>query len=149
MSGTRRNFQGDIEMLTANSLARNADVPIHTVRHYTRIGLLKPARHPSNNYKIYNFSDQTRLRFIISAKELGFTLAEVAQILDEAQSGDSLCSSAREIIKKHIAENKRKIESLKKLQKKMLKAQANWSSMKDKLPNGESVCHLIESVAEI
>ena len=43
-------------MMTANVLAKETDVSLHTIRHYTRIGLLHPSRNPSNNYKVYQAS---------------------------------------------------------------------------------------------
>ena len=135
--------------MTGSVLAKRAEVPLFTVRYYTRIGLLKPSRQPSNNYKIYKPSDATRLRFIVAAKELGFTLAEITQILDEAKHGNSPCPMVREIVERRIEENKRKIEELKQLQKKMKRALTDWSEMENSMPNGESVCHLIESVAEM
>lgn len=135
-------------MMTANSLAKKTDVPIYTVRHYTKIGLLKPRRDPRNGYKVYEFSDATRLRFIIAAKDLGFTLAEISQILDEAKHGNSPCPMVREIIKTRIQENQQKIHELKKLQKKMENALNDWQDMENSMPNGDSVCQLIKSVAE-
>lgn len=135
--------------MTAGILAKESDVPLYTVRHYTRIGLLRPSRHPRNGYKVYQHSDATKLRFIKSAKALGFTLTEIAHILDKAKHGNSPCPMVREIIVHHIEENKRKIQELKSLQRKMEKSLNDWSNMKDSMPNGESVCHLIESVAEI
>lgn len=136
-------------MFTANALAKETDIPLYTVRHYTRIGLLKPSRNPHNDYKIYQSSDITRLRFIISAKNLGFTLTEIAQILDEAGHGKSPCPSVRKIIVHHIEENKHKIRELQKLQKKMENALGEWQNLKDSMPDGVSVCGLIESVGEI
>jgi DNA-binding transcriptional MerR regulator len=135
-------------MMTAGVLAKESDVPLYTVRHYTRIGLLRPSRHPRNGYKVYQHSDATKLRFIKSAKALGFTLSEIAQILDEAKHGNSPCPMVREIIIRHIEENRRKIQEFKLLQRKMEKALGDWSSLKDSMPNGNSVCHLIESVAK-
>ncbi|HEX8398243.1 MAG TPA: MerR family DNA-binding protein [Pyrinomonadaceae bacterium] len=135
--------------MTGSVLAKRAEVSLFTVRYYTRIGLLKPSRQPSNNYKIYKPSDATRLRFIVAAKELGFTLAEITQILDEAKHGNSPCPMVREVVERRIEENRRKIEELKQLQKKMKRALSDWSEMENSMPNGESVCHLIESVAEM
>ncbi len=136
-------------MMTAGILAKKTNLPIYTVRHYTRIGLLHPSRNSQNNYKIYQPSDAVRLKFIVAAKDLGFTLAEINQILDEAEHGKSPCPSVRKIIVKHIEENKRKIKEMQKLQKKMENALKDWAVLKDSMPNGNSVCHLIESVAEI
>lgn len=135
-------------MLTASVLAKNVNVPIFTVRYYTRIGLLQPRKQTSNGYKVYQPSDAMRLRFIIAAKNLGFTLAEITQILEKAEHGESPCPSVRQIIVHHISENKRKICELEKLQKKMENALRDWENLHDAMPNGTSVCHLIESVAD-
>ncbi|MDQ3064497.1 MAG: MerR family transcriptional regulator [Acidobacteriota bacterium] len=136
-------------MMTANILAKKSDVSLYTVRHYTRIGLLKPVRNSNNNYKIYQPSDTVRVRFIKAAGNLGFSLTEIADVLDEAKHGKSPCPMVREIIVRRIEENRRKIKEMQKLQKKMENALEDWSRMKDSMPNGDSVCHLIESVGEI
>lgn len=136
-------------MFTANELAKKNDVPVFTIRHYTKIGLLKPLKNRQNGYKMYQLSDSTRLKFIIAAKNLGFTLHEIAEILDKANEGDSPCPMVREIVQIRLVENKKKIQELKNLQKKMESAMNDWSKMKDSMPNGESVCGLIESVAEM
>lgn len=133
-------------MLTASVLAKKSDVPIYTVRHYTKIGLLKPRRNPHNGYKVYDFADATRLKFIMAAKDLGFTLAEISQILDEAKHENSPCPMVRDIVKSRIEENKKKIREMQKLQKKMETALDSWADMENSMPNGDSVCHLIESV---
>jgi len=135
-------------MYTASVLAKDTKLPIYTVRHYTRIGLLKPSRNRTNNYKLYQPSDAARLKFIVAAKNLGFTLAEITNILDKAQHGESPCPSVRKIIVHHIEENRRKIKELQKMQKKMEAALRNWENLNDGVPSGTSVCHLIESVAE-
>ncbi len=134
-------------MLTASVLAKETNVPIFTVRHYTRIGLLQPTKQTSNGYKVYKPSDAVRLKFIMSAKNLGFTLAEITQILEKAEHGESPCPSVRKIIVHHIEENKRKMRELQKMQKKMEHALKDWENLSDSMPNGTSVCHLIESVA--
>ncbi len=91
-------------MMTTTVLAKQADVSLYTVRHYTRIGLLKPARNTNNNYKVYQPSDAVRVRFIQAAKNLGFSLAEIADILNEAKHGNSPCPMVRDIIIRRIDE---------------------------------------------
>ncbi len=132
--------------MTATVLARQSDVSLYTVRHYTRIGLLKPSRNTQNNYKLYQPSDAVRVRFIKAAGNLGFSLSEIADILKEAKHGNSPCPMVREIIVRRIEENDRKIKAMQELQRKMEKSLKDWTKMKDSMPNGDSVCHLIESV---
>ncbi|MEZ5347111.1 MAG: MerR family DNA-binding protein [Pyrinomonadaceae bacterium] len=135
-------------MLTASILAKRADVPVYTVRHYTKIGLLNPTQREDNGYKIYRGSDVTLLRFISNAKELGFTLKEISEILGESDKGKSPCPLVREIIETRIAETRAQIKSLRKMLAKMESAKAAWENMKDGIPTGHSVCHLIESFAD-
>jgi DNA-binding transcriptional MerR regulator len=136
-------------MFTASVLAKRTNTPIYTIRHYTRIGLLKPSRDLRNGYKIYRQTDKDRLKFINSAKELGFTLSEIEEILDHAVHGDSPCPMVRDIVEHRVKENKENIRQLKKLQSRLEKALTLWKSMKNEQPTGSSVCHLIESFAEI
>ena len=135
-------------MMTSSILAKKSDVSLYPVRHYTRIGLLIPSRNPQNNYKVYQPSDEVRVRFIQAAKNLGFSLGEVADILDETKHGTSPCPMVRKIIERRIEVNRQKIKELQKLQRKMENALKDWSKMKNAMPTGDSVCHLIESVSE-
>ena len=135
-------------MMTASVLAKKADVPLFTVRYYTRIGLLKPSRDLRNGYKVYKPTDRDRLKFISAAKELGFTLSEIEEILDHAAHSESPCPMVRDIVEKRLRENKEKIRELKRLQARLESAVDMWRSMKNSQPDGHSVCRLIESFAE-
>lgn len=131
-------------MHTISTLARKADVPVFTVRHYTRIGLLTPSYRAPNGYKMFGDDDVKLLRFINSAKSLGFTLKEIGEIIAMADHGDSPCPLVREIIDRRIDETESKIRNLRTLLAKMKVAKDTWSEMKDSTPDGHSVCKLIE-----
>ena len=135
-------------MMTASNLAKAADVPIFTVRYSTKIGLLKPGRDLRNGYKIYKRSDRDRLKFITAAKELGFTLGEIEEILDHAAHDNSPCPMVRDVVEKRVRENKEKIREMQRLQKRLESAVEMWKTMKNSQPDGHSVCRLIESFAE-
>lgn len=135
-------------MMTAAVLARKTNVPLFTIRYYTKIGLLKPSRDLRNGYKQYRQSDAERLKFINAAKELGFTLAEIEEILGHAAHSNSPCPMVRDVVEKRIVENREKIREMKRLQKRLESAADMWKSMKDSTPDGHSVCRLIESFAE-
>ena len=131
--------------MTVNEVAKKAEVAPDTVRYYARLGLLKPERNPDNGYKLFNKNDISRLRFIRQAQTLGFTLKEITEILSDAEVGSSPCPKVRDIIVRHIEENRRKIQELQALQERMEKALEKWKSMPDGAPDGKHVCHLIES----
>lgn len=62
-------------------LARRAEVGIDTLRYYEREGLLPPPRRLASGYRSYGEDDVARLHFIRRAKTLGFTLAEIRELL--------------------------------------------------------------------
>ena len=136
-------------VMTVNEVARRADVPPHVVRYYSRIGLLKPARHPENGYKLFKQEDVKHLRFIRKAQGLGYTLSEIDEILHHAHHGESPCPVVREILQRHIEENRRKVEALLRLQRRMEEALEQWKAMPDGVPDGHTVCVLIESMEEL
>ena len=132
--------------MTVAELARRAEVPPHVVRYYSRRGLLRPTRDPENGYRHFAEGDAQRLRFIHRAKLLGYTLTEISQILKHAGNGHATCPMVREILQRRITENRRKVEEMLSLQRRMEHASKQWERMPDRLSSGESVCHLIESV---
>ncbi|MBN8713517.1 MAG: heavy metal-responsive transcriptional regulator [Xanthomonadales bacterium] len=67
--------------LTIGGVARRAGVGIDTIRYYEREGLLPPPRRRASGYRDYGLDMVERLRFIRRAKDLGFTLEEVRELL--------------------------------------------------------------------
>ena len=61
-------------------LAREFEVTARTIRHYEAVGLIAPSR--DGQRRIYRPRDRTRLRLIIRGRRLGFSLAEVREIVD-------------------------------------------------------------------
>jgi DNA-binding transcriptional MerR regulator len=135
-------------MLTVNELAKQGQVQAHVVRYYTRLGLIHPERQKENGYRLFTQDDVNRLHFIRLAKQLGFTLNEIKEIIQHADMKESPCQEVRKIIQARIVENRQKIEEMMKLQTRMESALEQWKDMPDGIPNGHSVCHLIESIQE-
>ena len=79
--------------LTIGRLADAAGVSIDTVRFYERRGLLPEPARTAGGYRSYSDEDTWRLRFILRAKDLGFTLREIADLLD-AQGGAGAVQAA-------------------------------------------------------
>ncbi|WP_458690890.1 MerR family transcriptional regulator [Nocardia tengchongensis] len=71
-------------MFIIGDFARHGRVSVRMLRHYDATGLLHPARvDPASGYRYYNADQLTRLNRIIALKDLGFTLQQVREILDE------------------------------------------------------------------
>lgn len=134
--------------MQVKDLAKHVGVKPHVVRYYTQIGLLSPTRDPNNRYRDYAPNDVYRLRFIRRAKWLGFTLKDVKTILSDADAGRSPCSEVRELVKVRAQENHRRLEELQRLQARVEDAVALWESLPDQPPDHNSLCHLIDAVAQ-
>lgn len=129
-------------------VARAAGVSAHTVRFYARRGLLRPRRNPHNGYREFTPQDQRVMSFIRRAQLLGFTLGEVATILEHARRRESPCPTVRDIVRRRVDEFGTQLRELTEMRRRMNRALARWRRMPDRVPTGEEICHLIESVAE-
>lgn len=132
-------------MLTVTELANRSGTTAHAVRYYTRLGLLRPERNPDNGYRLYQYTEVQWLKFVRQAKQLGYTLNEIREIMHDSDQGKSPCPRVRDILKRRIKENRAELDSLMALQKRMEQALVKWGTMPDGIPDGNSVCHLIES----
>jgi len=140
-----KNYHYPIGDMTVSDLEETSGVPGHVIRYYTRIGLLKPDRDPGNGYKLFGARHVSRLIFIRRAKSLGFSLKEISEICQHAEKGKSPCPRVRDIIEKRIVGNRKKLDGLVRLQTRMEKAMQGWKRLPDGVPNGNTVCYLIES----
>jgi len=127
-------------------LALQCNVSKDTVRFYTKIGLLKPQRNRDNGYQYFSEQDKKRLDFIRRAKYLGYTLKEIKQIIEESQRGSSPCPLVRDLIQRRLMSNKERLTQLIELQHHMEVALAKWRKMPDGVPDGDSICKLIEAI---
>lgn len=129
-----------------SGIAAATGVPPHIVRYYARIGLLRPMRDPANNYQCFTERDRRRLLFIRQAQALGYTLREIRSIFRHADRGHSPCPEVRDILRRRIDSNHRLLDEMNRLQGRMERALKVWARRPDGIPDGETVCILIESV---
>lgn len=124
----------------ANALNTTPD----TVRYYTRIGLIQPIKSPENGYKAYGKTVQQRLKFILNARQLDFSVEEIREILTEADKGHTACPLVREIVEHRLAETEKQFQATLLLREKLKNAISDWKNKPDKAPTGHMLCHLIE-----
>jgi len=135
-------------MFTVSQLAKHCNVTPETVRFYSKKKLLEPTKNPSNGYQMFTIDDVPKLKFIRQAKLLGYTLNEIEEILHHSMQANSPCPIVREFLERRIADNQQKIKDLIALQKRMETALKDWKNKPDSMPDGNSVCYLIESFSE-
>ncbi len=72
-------------MRTVSELASLADVTVRTLHHYDRIGLLTPSGRSASGYRLYDHDDLRRLQQILVWRQLGFSLGEIAELVEGAK----------------------------------------------------------------
>lgn len=101
--------------MRTHEVAERAGVNSQTLRYYERRGILPdPPRSPTG-YRDYPASAVRVLRFVKRSQELGFTLAEVAELLELAEGGPDSCDTARTLAEQHIAALEAKIADLQRM----------------------------------
>ena len=96
----------------------------HTLRYYEQIGLISPMRR-SNKYRVYTAQTLQDLDFIQRAQSMGFSLAEIGQILDAQRNQTIDCAEGAKLIEKKMAEIRQKIADLKSIYRYLDEERAN------------------------
>lgn len=96
-------------------LADRAGVNVQTVRYYERRGLLPEPDRTGSGYREYDESDLLRLRFILRAKALGFTLSEIGELLALRVDADTTAEDVRRHTLQKIADTEAKIRDLERI----------------------------------
>jgi MerR family transcriptional regulator, Zn(II)-responsive regulator of zntA len=130
--------------MKVSELAKAANVSADTVRYYSRAGLLRPGRNNANGYQQYSESDLQRLRFVRTARQLGFSLKEITEILSDADRHRSPCPRVRDLFSRKLIVVEQQLRELKALRNRMRDAMQYWQTLPDGTPNGRSICRLIE-----
>lgn len=101
--------------LLIGELARRAGLGITTIRFYERRGLLPVPERTAAGYRLYPDASVARLRFIQRAKELGFSLEEIAELLSLSQDPASDCNDIRRRAAAKLAAVETRIERLQRI----------------------------------
>lgn len=88
---------------TVGELARMAGVTVRTLHHYDEIGLLPPRGRTQAGYRLYDDSDVDRLRAVLTYRELGLGLEEVARAVTDQSEAKATLRDAHERINMRIA----------------------------------------------
>ena len=96
-------------------LARRGEVNIDTVRYYERQGLLPQPRRQASGYRSYGNEDVARLRFVRRAKELGFSLEEIAELLRLSSAADAHRSEVRTLAARRLADVESRLAELERI----------------------------------
>jgi MerR family transcriptional regulator, mercuric resistance operon regulatory protein len=97
-------------------LAQRTGCNLETVRYYEKVRLLPEPPRTTRGYRSYDTSHERRLRFILRARELGFSLDEIRELLRLVDERDRPCAEARAVAAAHLDDVRAKIADLKRME---------------------------------
>ena len=124
-------------------VARTSGVSIQSVRFYERQGLIaEPPRQPSG-YRVYPPAVIRNLQFIRRAKELGFSLREISELLSLEQDAEATAEDIKRLADRKLLDLKEKIQSLQRMQRALQRRA-------DECPGSgpKSCCSILGSLAD-
>ena len=107
--------------IKTGELARQAGVNVETLRFYERKGLLPKPPRRNSGYREYPPESVQRLRFIKRAQELGFSLAEIKELLTLRVTRGTTCLQVRERAQEKVADVQQKISDLRAIEEALTK----------------------------
>ncbi len=102
--------------LTRGDLARATGCNIETIRYYEKTGLLPDPPRTNAGYRIYSTAHTTRLRFILRARELGFSMEDIRGLLGLEDGAAPTCAEVKERTERHLADVRAKIADLRRIE---------------------------------
>lgn len=115
--------------MTIGELAKKAGVNAQTIRYYEREGLLPvPHRWKDSGYRDYDADALNQLHFIRAAKELGFKLREVRELLDLRILPNESCDEVRKLIGGKLAEIDQRMKDMRRLKRVLTELEASCAT---------------------
>ena len=128
--------------LPIGELSRRTGVKVPTIRFYEQIGLIDQPPRTDGNQRRYGAEEVRRLNFIRHARELGFEVGDIRELLDMSGKPQASCHEADSIARNHLSEIDRRIASLTALRSEL-------SRMVDECHHGRICdCRIIEVLAD-
>jgi len=122
-------------------MAQRTGCNLETIRYYEKTGMMPDPPRTASGYRVYDETHVSRLRFILRARELGFSIEQIRGLLELVDGGTQTCSEVKERTERHLADVRAKIADLRRIEKVLAATAAQCS--------GEDVpdCPVLEALA--
>ncbi|MCA1370356.1 Cu(I)-responsive transcriptional regulator [Bradyrhizobium sp. BRP14] len=98
--------------MNIGDVSRASGVSTKMIRYYEEIGLIPTAHRTEAGYRIYRDNDVHRLRFIRRARDLGFSVTQLTELLTLWSDRHRASADVKRIARQHIAELEHKVQEL-------------------------------------
>ena len=130
-------------MFSIGELSKRTKVNVPTIRYYEEMGLLSEPERTEGNQRRYDAAGLERLSFIKHARDLGFSIEAISELIELQSHPDRSCQAATEIALSQLSDVKAKIKRLKALEKELVRISKGC--------DGEGVsedCYVLASLAD-
>jgi MerR family transcriptional regulator, copper efflux regulator len=138
---------GGSKTLRSGALAKSAGVSPDTIRHYEKIGVLPQASRTQSGYRVYPASALERVLVVQRALRIGFTLAELAEVLKARDAGAAPCRRVYQLAQDKLRGIEVDIEALKRTKRYVKKVLSDWEHRIQRAGSGEK-SHLLYSLTD-
>jgi DNA-binding transcriptional MerR regulator len=135
----------DSGSLSCGVLAKAAGVSPDTIRYYEKIGVLAKAARTQAGYRLYPESAVERVLVVQRALRIGFSLAELAEVLRARDAGGAPCRRVIEIAQKKLEAIKADIKAMKLTERYLEKTLSDWKAKMRQAGPGQRA-HLLHSL---
>lgn len=101
--------------MNIGAAARASGVSAKMIRHYEGLGLIPAVGRSEAGYRIYTEADIHRLRFIRRARDLGFSMAEIARLLSLWGDRERKSADVKQLAQQHIAQLQQRMAQLQEM----------------------------------
>jgi MerR family transcriptional regulator, copper efflux regulator len=109
----------DSPSLTIGQAAERSGVSPKMLRHYESLGLLPPVARTESGYRLYGAREVHTLRFIRRSRDLGFSMAEIAELLKLWQNRGRASAQVKRIAEAHLADLDRRLADLQAMRRSL------------------------------
>ncbi len=138
---------GGSKTFRSGALAKATGVSPDTIRHYEKIGVLLRAARTEAGYRVYPASAVERVLVVQRALRIGFTLAELAEVLKARDAGGTPCRRVYELAQEKLKGIEADIEALKRMQRYVRKVLSDWEQRIQRA-GPEQKSHLLHSLTD-
>lgn len=139
--------QSRLKALRSGDLAKAAGVSVDTIRHYERIGVLPRASRTESGYRVFPASALQRVLVVQRSLRIGFTLAELAEVLKARDAGGAPCNRVYELAQEKLKGIGADIRALKRTERHLKQVLREWEERMERAGGGQK-SHLLYSLGE-
>jgi DNA-binding transcriptional MerR regulator len=130
-------------------LAHRANLPAKTIRYYESIDLLPPPKRLPNGYRDYREADVDRARLVVGARDLGFSLDDIKEILDLRDRREAPCRVVLDLLQQRADQISQRIEEMQRLEADLRELHRLGQTFPtDDVDGKNCVCHLVSERAD-